>query len=592
MNWNSVVIIICVLLAALAIWKEYIRANKVRVTLRIISALLAVFALACIALPITYHTDLPQQNKHEVVLLTEGTNPDSISRYNSNRLFTLDRLIKKQKPQATLLNTIDELTADSTITQLHILGDGLNEEQLQQLNHLPVVFHPQGIREGITAIGWNEKLKTGDELNIQGRFKNTSVKKVKLLLKGLSTPLDSAIIAPQGITSFHLSVIPKNSGKTVYSLLAIVGADTIAKESLPIQIEPAKPLRVLMLTASPDFESRFLKNWLSENGYAVAIRSTISKDKFNKEFINMEQLSFDHLSAVVLNKFDILIGDLSVLKSFNGAEASVLKLEVTQKGLGIIVRADSTLRSDSWLQSSFPLDKLAGKDTTTTALQIQGSDKKLAKLNSGAVYINYQNATQSLVNDEHGHTLVSSTLVGAGRLVYTPLNNTFSLMLGGNKDDYNALWSLLISKAARKAQAGEAITIKTAVPSVSNPVGLQMQSALAQPLIFDQFVVSSQQDPLLLFNHYATYWPQNSGWQSVKQNNSLVSWYVYPDDAWKGLRALKKQEDTRNYIAKNAIVHNVTKQIHEKAVIAVAKIYFYVLLLLACIFLWVEAKIS
>jgi hypothetical protein len=43
-----------------------------------------------------------------------------------------------------------------------------------------------------------------------------------------------------------------------------------------------------MLSASPDFESKFLKNWLSENGYAVALRSAISKDKFNSEYINIK----------------------------------------------------------------------------------------------------------------------------------------------------------------------------------------------------------------------------------------------------------------------------------------------------------------
>src|SRR5882672_236509 len=108
MNWTSVVVIICVLLAVLAIWKEYARINKARLVLRITAVLLASFALACIALPITYQADLMQQDKHEVVLLTDGVNPDSISRYNNTKLFTLDKLVKKLNPKVVLLNTIDE----------------------------------------------------------------------------------------------------------------------------------------------------------------------------------------------------------------------------------------------------------------------------------------------------------------------------------------------------------------------------------------------------------------------------------------------------------------------------------------------------
>jgi hypothetical protein len=322
MNWNSVVIIICILVAAFAVWKEYNRSNKSRLGLRIIAVIAAVIALACIALPLSYHADITKQDKNEAVLITSGFNKDSLNHYGARKLFTLDKKIKNIIPKVVALHSLSELTSDSTITQLRILGDGLEEEDLLQLNHLPVIFYPQASKNGITAISWNEKMNTGDELTIQGRFKNSSAKKVKLLLKGLSTVLDSVIVGSASTTDFQLTTTPKNSGKIVYSLVAMDGADTLEKESIPVQIDPVKPLKVLMLTASPDFESRFLKNWLSANGYAVAIRSAISKEKYNKEFINLEQFQLDHLTTPVLGKFDLLIGDLAVLKSLRGAAGS------------------------------------------------------------------------------------------------------------------------------------------------------------------------------------------------------------------------------------------------------------------------------
>ncbi|MEN0052171.1 MAG: hypothetical protein AAGC65_00810 [Mucilaginibacter sp.] len=591
MNWNSLVVIICVVVTIFAVWKELIRVNKGYLILRVLAVLIAAAALGCIALPLTYQTNVHQQDNHEAILLTSGFNTDSLDKYLNDKLFSLDKAIKNSKVKS--LGSIDELTGDSTITQLRILGDGLTESQLQQLYHLPVVFKPEEFKQGITAINWNEKLKAGDELTIQGTYKNSSAQKIKLLLKGLSTSLDSAFVEPDSTAIFHLKNTPKVSGRTVYNLMVISGADTLEKENLPVQIETAKPLNVLMLTASPDFESRFLKNWLSGNGYGVAVRSTISKDKFSTEFINLPRLSLDHLSAQIINKFDVLIGDLSVLKSLSDQEATTLRSEVTQNGLGIIIKADSTLKSDSWLQSNFSAGRLQGRDTIPSSIYITGNNQKLAKLNNNLVDIKFQVGTQPLINDEHGHILASSILTGSGKLIFTTLNNTFSWVLAGNKNDYAALWSFLINKAAQKVPAIKNWDVLTAMPSVLSPVNLQLNGSASKALVDDKFGVSGQQNPLLPFENSFSYWPQNTGWQSIKANAGGLGWfYIYGNDDWKSLRVLKKQLDTKNYVEKNVIMNNVTKQIHGNVRNTVPKIYFYVLLLLACTFLWAEAKIS
>jgi hypothetical protein len=593
MNWNVIVIVICILIAAFAVWKEYVRANQSRLLLRLLATITAIIALACIALPLTYRVDVNQQDKREALLLTEGFSADSVSRYNTEKIFTLNSTISKKIPKATLLYDLADLKVDSTIAQIHILGNGLDKEDLQRLDHIPVIFYPAAFKQGISAISWNERLKAGEELNIEGTYKNSLPQKIKLVLKGLSTGLDSVIIQPGEAGPFNLRSTPKNPGKNVYELLAITGMDTLENQNIPVQIEPAKHLNILMLTASPDFESRFLKNWLSESGFAVAVRSAISKDKFNKEFINLAQFPLDHLSTSVFGKFDVLIADLSVLKTLNGVETAVLQQEVTQKGLGVVIRADSCLRSNSWLQRDFPSDRLAVKDPAPVSLSIQGKTDSTAKLNAGMVYLVNQANTQSLVSDEHGHVLAANTLAGAGKLVFTPLNNTFSWILSGDKADYSTVWSLLITKAARKVTTPESWTVKSAIPTASNPVELQLESGVAPSVIqIDSAVIAPIQNSKLPFQWKVKYWPQLAGWQAVKQSNGTLNWfYVYSYDDWKTIRALKKQANIKAYIAGNVINSNVTKQIHEKATITVSKIYFYVLLLMACAFLWLEAKL-
>ncbi|HTD39432.1 MAG TPA: hypothetical protein VK671_02340, partial [Mucilaginibacter sp.] len=498
------------------------------------------------------------------------------------------RSVQKVYPKAKQIRP-DGLKTDSpAFTRVHVFGYGLNGNELNQLGRLPLVFHPSPIPGGIIAVNWNQKLKSGESLTVQGRYKNNSSKAVRLILTGLSTQLDTAIIPAKSNKEFELTAVPKNEGRSVYHLQAIAEKDTLENESLPVQIDPIKPLKILILSASPDFETRFLKNWLSENGFEVAVRSAISKDKFSSEYVNMQPVKVDHLNAGVLEQFDLVIGDLSVLKS-EGA----LKQQVTQKGLGIIVRADSLSKGSSWLQTDFPVEKLDIKNPPPLALVISGKKDRSALLKTDQSFIRNQPNTQPLVNDAQGHIFVNSSMTGAGRLVFTTITNTYNWVLASDKGDYSAFWSLLIGKTARKTPAPENWTFAQS-PTVNEPVNLQLQSSQApEKITADNIIIVPVQNPSVPFEWNNIYWPSSSGWHSVKQNNSQPAWwYVYEDKDWNSVKVSEKLAVTRQYAETYTQDASVTKQIHEKLQIEVPKIYFYMLLLGACVYLWVEGKLK
>jgi hypothetical protein len=587
MSWTITVLIICCLVAAFAVWKEYGRANRSHLLLRISASLLAVGAFACIALPISYSKNVIGQDNHSAILLTAGFERDSLANYKSNELFTNDNAIAKTYSQAKLIR-LDELKTDSpAITQLHLFGYGLNADELKELNHLPVIFHPASAPKGITAVNWNQRLKAGEALRVQGKYKNDRSQPVKLVLKGLNTQLDTLTIPAKSNKDFELTAVPKNGGKSVYHLQTIAGADTLTNESLPIEIDAIQPLQILILSASPDFETKFLKNWLSENGFSVAVRSAISKDKFSSEYVNMQPLKLDHLSPALLDKFDLVIGDLSVLKS----EGTLLKEQVIQKGSGVIIRNDSLSKTGSWLQNDFPLERSNTANQPQVALIIKGKTGKSVPLKIDPVFIRLQNGTQPLVNDVQGRLLVNSALAGSGRLTFTTVNNTFNWMLAGDKDDYADFWSLLISKTARKGIV-TGNWLASTLPTVDQPLQFQLETSLAPGQIsMEHSVAAPVQNPLIPFEWDNTYWPTAAGWHSIRQNNGQPAWcYVYDKDEWQGVKAFEKITKTRRYAKTNAVGTTVTKQIHEKMRIDVPKIYFYLVLLVACSFLWVEGK--
>jgi hypothetical protein len=331
-----------------------------------------------------------------------------------------------------------------------------------------------------------------------------------------------------------------------------------------------------------------LKNWLSDNGFSVAVKSAISKDKFSSEYVNMPPLKLDKLNTGLLDKFDLVIGDLSVLKP----EAALLKQEVTQKGLGVIIRADSTSKASSWLQNDFPVEKLNIRNPPLITLIIKGKKDKSAPLKIDPNYIRPQPGTQPLVYDAQDHLLVNTSIIGTGRLAFTTISNTYNWVLAGDKDDYEAFWSLLIGRAVRKVPVTEDWSVASQLPTVNEPVDLQLAtSSVPGQVSANNVIIAPEQNALVPFEWRGTYWPANRGWHTVKQKDGQPAWwYVYGDNEWQGVRAAEKLSATRQYASTYAPVSSVTKPIHEKVRIEVPKIYFYLLLLMAVTFLWVEGK--
>ncbi|MES2268318.1 MAG: hypothetical protein V4520_16265 [Bacteroidota bacterium] len=575
-NWTYIVITLCFLLAVGFTWQEYRRSNKRYLWLRISAVIIAATSLACVALPITYNGVINRSAEHKVILLTDGFDADSI-RSADTSVVTTDIAVKKKFPKANLINSLDELNKTD---KLHIFGYGLRADELAQLDSMPFIFHPAKAPTGVSNVSWNGHLKAGEPLHVQGIYNNASAQKAKLVLTGLNTGLDSVMLPANTQTAFNLITVPKTTGKMVFHL----SADTATQGSILVQISPVKPLKVLMLSASPDFESKFLKNWLTQNGYSVALRSAISKGKFNSEYVNIAQFNLDKLSAQTFDKFDVVIGDLSVLNGLSPAESGALKQAVTDNGLGLIVRADSTAKT-SWLQKQFPVDVVAGKEPAAAMVVINGKSS-MGKLGYGQANITYTNGTRPLVKTAQGKVLASSTISGSGRVVFTTLNNTFSWMLSGDKADYTALWSALITKVARKDDAVEDEVEFLSPPYTGHPAQLQFAQGKASLVTINNETIAPAQNPNVPFEYAVQYWPEAAGWQTIGGKN----WYAFAESDWRAAQAANKLSVTEKYAKSHEISGNVTKQIQQKVRIDVPKIYFYILLLAACTFLWVETK--
>lgn len=598
MTWNILVLAASLLLLIFLFWKEIRRANRLRLIWRLVASFLAVISLIFLAVPPSIQGKKSNGSSNEILLLTDGFSKDSLNKYKNaspqKTFHTADVQIFQtlKSPAIHFIADLDlwrkTLPANATV---HILGNGLEEDELQSLDKLPIRFYAPELTSGIQKVNWTPRLNAGETFRVQGNFLNQTKDKIRLVLKGLNTSLDSIEIGAKNSMNFSFSTIPKQSGQAVFRLLALSGKDTLENNPLPLTIEPAKTLKVLMLNASPDFESRFLKNWLAENTYGVASRSTISKNKTTTDFANLNKLPLEKITSALLEKFDMMISDAAEFGNLSKPEVAAILAQTSKKGLGLIIRADSSSNA-SFIKGNFTVEPSNNPQKQLRLKLNNDAGIRLTIQTDHPVFIRNQPNTQALVQDEAGHLVVNSKFYGSGKLILSTLNNTFAWQLSGKQKEYAAFWSMLLSKAARKISRKENV-FTTFFADKNSMVPLLLESSEKTATVkVEGITIPVSQHPAIPFLQEATFWPEKSGWFSTSNNgNNANGIYIFEDSDWKIFKSIKKIDLTRKQAQQFIQNQLKTSNQERNETIFVPPIWFYLLFILSCTFLWFETKL-
>ena len=575
------IIAACLSLAIFLVWKEVKRTNKSRLWLRIIASVFSILSLIFLAIPIEYNAN-ETYNNNEAALLTDGYNKDSV-----------DAFLKQNKN--AVVYTKDEYEQHDAIYKLHVFGYGLSADEWKTLNTSGIVFHPATIGNGITNIGYDKRINSGDVFTVQGKFNNTSNKATTLTLSGFGNGFDSVVIQSNTSQTFILNTIPKFIGRAVYELTATINKDTIEHEYLPFDVASTRPLKILLLAAYPDFENKFLQNWLSENKYVVASRTTISKNKYSYAYVDTTAFSLEQITPTILSKFDVLIADGAALSSLSKQELFNIKNQINDNGLGLIIKADSTEKPALFYNNNCSIAASANHNKQTLSIKFPGNDTISLLPVENVSFIHLQDDAQPFITDAKQNVLVCNALYGQGSIVFSAFANSYYWMLSGDKKSYASLWSSLIEKAARKETVNKQWQVQPAFPTVNEPAQLTAETVSEQPLqstVENNFIAFAAQ-PFLPVEWQATYWPVKSGWQYILSSDGEKFWfYVFDKNAWKNITALQKIQGTYAYISANTkTLGNETaiKRLNKKMMPA---FYFFVVFMCCCIFLWIEKKLS
>jgi hypothetical protein len=576
MNERTLIILAaCLLIAGLLIWKESARRDRKRLALRLLASLAAVGSLAMLIIPLYYTTEL-RSGAH--LLLTAGYDSSYVSRVTRTdtvaKVYTLDPAIYR----ATHAIYKTRFLLD-TLRELQILGWGLSSSELADLPVSSASFSPPSVPAGLQSVSWTPLIKSGGEFIAQGRY--TAEAGQRLLLVGNGRVLDSIDFDNRADSAFALTVRPRQLGRDIFQLVALSGTDTLLQQPMPFELEPATTLRVLMLANVPGFESRFLKNWLADNHYAVASRVRITKGKFQQEFSNTSEQPLGQINARVLAKTDLIISDAAELRELSADEKSAIRLAVEDRGVGLVVRADS-IADRSFYAAGFRPVSINRHETLLSWASTQKAALPVPLLTA----IGVSGVALPLVSDQEQSTLAAVTLAGSGKIVFTTLANTYIWPLSGTKDTYASLWTTLLQSALRSSDDRIAVTTKSSFPVSGEPVELQVNKS---DFRIDGRKISSATNMYDPEFHEGIYYPASSGWKTLEAGDSLrTSLFIYESNAWLQVRKLQRLNETKVFVA------NRSSDAVQKAAIPARKrmsVYpFFILFLIAMGYLWLENK--
>lgn len=591
MEFKYIAILVGLVLLAFLLYKEVNRTNRARLMWRILANIVAVGCFTLLIVPIRYETHV-KQNADEVILLTDGTNPDSVANLKGKKYAFPSVNLKNTK--ATAINDLSYfLKSNPNVQKLNIYGYGLSAAELKNLKGYQITFHPSANPGGIISANWPAKLKTSEPLQVQGTYQNSGSETVKLLFKGLGKAVDSIAIESKSNKSFSFKTNPKQTGKAIYELIALQKKDTLTKEPVPVQVSDQPPMKVLILASFPDFEYKFLKNWLYENQYPLAFRSQISKNKFAFDFLNIDSINLNQINTSSLKKFDILIIDEEELAAISPSERAAIDLAV-KNGMGLLIRV-ANLKASTTLSNRFNRFEspvLKGKPLNLIVIEDHHKFNPLPL--EQAVFLRTNQTDQPIVADASNKTVVNSSISGYGKILASTLSATYNWLLSGQKTDYATYWSKLLANAARKRNDIQSINIIPQFPVIHQKTRIITDLAASDrvpQLKIDSILLSPRQNMELPFQWDAFYWPEKSGWTNLEVNQAIEPVYIYKKTDWLALKNQQKLDATHQFIknlktteAKNKLTDTILEE-------EVSLWWFFAGFLLATGFLWYESRI-
>ncbi len=451
---------------------------------------------------------------------------------------------------ATVFTSPEDLAPSSRpLERVHVVGWGLPTDQWPELGSRPVILHPAAIAPGFIRVTWSTELILGDALVIEGRVAGLPAG-TAVWCTDPAGRLDSTRAMADG--SFHLDLRPRGSGRQLYLLQAGAGDHAAAGETLAVSVITPPPRRVLILEAAPSFETSALRGWLAVRDGAVAIRTAVSRDRYRTEFVNRDRIALAPVTDRLLTQFDMVQIDGRTLIGLSATERATLRQAVTERGLGVLVVADTVIFdpgarfSDRGFFFGFALRRVPDLEQRTVRPAWAGLRIAVTSPVPAEPYaLADRFGIETIMDDGTGQAEAQVAPRGAGRVGVSLVTGSTRWLRSGQRDVYAAYWSRLLA-ALTAGASPDRLEVETAGPWLVNrplvvrAVGSGDQTAaIVTPPSGTPDTVFLARDPLTPDTWRGVYWPRETGWHQVGGGQG-TGFFVQGSAAWRSRQAAER----------------------------------------------------
>jgi hypothetical protein len=553
-------------------FKEWVTRKQGNFSINIIVAFLTIVALVLLVLEPTREVEI---NDQQGVFLTEG-----FSVKQKDSLLSLNKGLKvlTYNPNKSIRKELNSLTS------FYVLGEGIKPFDFSHFNDRAVEYIPPTKPYGITGLSYTKQIMLGDKVEVIGSYNQPDKGSFLVFEDSRGNGLDSVQVIDNDNTDFSLAGSPKTSGNYVYQLAVKDSTGVLIYiNPLPVEIKEKKPLRVLILNNFPTFETKYLKNFLAEEGHEVVVRSQLTKGKFKFEYFNTSSTPVYQFTDEILKQFDLVIADADTYFGFGSATKNSFEKNIRDNGLGVFIQPSDVLFNLRTSRSYFSFKRNGIKE-----VQLVKSTIPLEKYP-------YEFTEEFLLRPitvRDNKTIAAFKQMGLGRVATTTLLSSYQMVLNGSNEVYKSIWTKILDEIARRQSVSVEWKSDTKIPKVDEPFDFSLHTNLKEFAVIDEDGVRTPilQKPMVSTHYKGTIYPKEKGWQHLGldgDSTSQFSFFVYDSYDWKALSTTQNivlnQKKFKNGINKNRTVISNRP---------ISPILFYVLFLLGVGWLWLSPKLS
>ena len=436
-------------------------------------------------------------------------------------------------------------------------------------------------------ISRNNEMILGEPLEIRAKYAKPKAGHWAFLADNAENPLDSVLFEETDAQVVTLSAEPKASGKFVYHLLEKRGdGEVVSNEPVPIQVKEGRPLKILMVNTFPTFETKYLKNFLTEKGHEVLARTQLTKGKYKFEYFNGASGSMYGFTSENLKEYDLLIIDTDSYTGLGRASKEAMEEVAESQGLGVFVQAGEGLFRLSKSQSPFQFNR-----DYVTEIVLGQPAQTLSK---------YPYEFKETLRSQE--ILMDSVAVAAylpiqkGKIGTTLLQNTYQLILDGKEALYAQIWTQILNNIAKEQESMLKWTAITQIPRRDEPFQFEVQTPLTdfQVQVNDDEIIPLLEDVLVPNKFTGVVYPKKTGWNQLRVFSDSIlplSYFVYEDEELQSIGQSEIMKvNYRKFGSKNTFDDSAS--ILNKELEPVSPFWFYILLLFSLGWIWLEPKLS